>query len=619
VKYNSKFAWFVIAGVILWTLPLSAQLELGQYRLNMNANLYTGYNGSFGSNIPSGHNLGLGGESNIFSSYFNPNFLSFTAHPYYNRSQSNSAFQSIDNSSGIDTSVTIFGGSHFPGFASFSKSTNGTSQYGIPGTTGLVSHGNQNEIGVGWSAYVQGYPSLSAVFTTNSDNSTVYGTTESNKSSTSNFTLQSSYRIAGFQLLGGYLHVANDMTAPSFIDGNGQHSNGSTNSYQVTATHSFPLSGSFSAGFTRTSYDYNFVTTSGNNATTTSGSSADTLTALLAIHPIGKVGIAFNATYSDNLAGSIGQALVTAGGAPPQYAYGGGSTHSFLVGSNAYIGVLPSLSLTFGVTHLQQYFGGSSYGSTQVTANANFNYARPLLGVLTFSLGMHDNANQDGNTGLGLNSSVNFSRKIRGFDLSASFMYSQYVQTILGVNTGSSYSYSASAQHKIKSRLYWTSSFGGGHSGFGMNGASNHSERFSNSVSYRGYAANVFYSQSAGLSLLTATGLVSVPTNLPPGMLPPEAIALFDARSLGVGLSATILRSLTITASYSNGRSSTQSPQANTKSNTEMSTALLRYPVRKLYITAGYTRFRQGISTVTNPTGVVSSYSFGISRWFNVF
>ena len=192
------------------------------------------------------------------------------------------------------------------------------------------------------------------------------------------------------------------------------------------------------------------------------------------------------------------------------------------------------------------------------------------------------------------------------------------MQTVLAISTTSSYGYSASVSRKINDHTFWNGSFGAGASGFTQNGAGSHSERVSTGLTFRGYAANLFYSQAAGTSLLTANGLVATPPGLPPGVLPPGAIVLFNARSLGAGLSATTFKRLVLTGAYAQGNGTTVSPSLNSGNSNQMYTALVRYPVRKMYVFGGFTHFEQGISTAGVPS-VINSYNFGIARWFNVF
>jgi hypothetical protein len=47
--------------------------------------------------------------------------------------------------------------------------------------------------------------------------------------------------------------------------------------------------------------------------------------------------------------------------------------------------------------------------------------------------------------------------------------------------------------------------------------------------------------------------------------------------------------------------------------------ALIQYQVRKLNFTSGYSRLGQGFSGTGTPPEVISSFYFGVSRWFNFF
>jgi hypothetical protein len=600
-----------------FALPVWAQLQVGDYaKLNLNGNLTAGYGGTFGNLTQSEHSLTAGGDMNLTGAYYNPNFLSFNFRPYYNRSQSNSMFQSIGDSSGFDAGVDIFSGSHFPGFVSFGKSYNSTGQFGIPGTSSLVTHGDSRQFGIGWSTLFPGLPTLSATFSTQASASSIYGTEQTSNSLVHNLTLRSDYTLAGFRLNGSFLRLSNDMTLPSFLDGlPPQQSDGASNTFQVSASHAFPLHGSFSAGFSRSTFGYGSGAANSNQSTTANGS-ADSVSAGLSIHPFSRLTTSFTSNYSDNLSGTIAQQIISAGGPVPQLNLG--QSRSLLVSGDAHLWVIGGLSVQGGVNRQEQFFLGQAYGLTQVNAGASYFYARPLFGTLNFSVGMTDTATKEGNTGAGLAASVSFYRKIRRYEVSGSFMYGQYVQTLLAIATSSSFSYSASVSRKLSNHTFWSGSFGAGRSGFTNNGSSNHSERGSSSFSYRGYAANIFYSQSSGTSLLTANGLVATPAGLPPGVLPPDAVVLFNARSLGVGGSGTLFRRMVITGAYARGNGTTISPLLTASNHNQMYTALARYPFRKMYFTAGFTRFMQGISTAGTPV-VVNSYNFGIARWFNVF
>src|SRR5215467_5534217 len=132
----------LIIAVMLSARPAVAQVAVGDdVKLSLAGDLSTGYNGTFGDN-GAGHGLGLGGNASIHGYYYNPQFLTFDLQPFYNRSQSNSSFQSITDSSGLVGSASFFNGSNFPGSISFNKTFDSTGQFGIPGVSGLETSGS---------------------------------------------------------------------------------------------------------------------------------------------------------------------------------------------------------------------------------------------------------------------------------------------------------------------------------------------------------------------------------------------------------------------------------------------------------------------------------------------
>src|SRR5512133_165917 len=123
-----------VAALLFLVLSAAAQLNIGDNtNINLSGDVSFGYSGSFGDTIESGHGIGVGGQGQLTGSYYNPNFLAFRMEPYYNRSQSNSTFQSINNTSGVLGQVDLFRGSNFPGSISYGKSLDGTGQFGMPG------------------------------------------------------------------------------------------------------------------------------------------------------------------------------------------------------------------------------------------------------------------------------------------------------------------------------------------------------------------------------------------------------------------------------------------------------------------------------------------------------
>lgn len=87
------------------------QLSVGENtKLNAGALFSFGYAGDYGDEIPSSHGLNFGVDGKLSGSYYNPNFLSFDAHPYYNQSRADSSYQSLTGASGVDASANFFSG-----------------------------------------------------------------------------------------------------------------------------------------------------------------------------------------------------------------------------------------------------------------------------------------------------------------------------------------------------------------------------------------------------------------------------------------------------------------------------------------------------------------------------
>src|SRR4051812_50071045 len=105
-------------------LPAAAQLEVGDnWSMNLSGDIGYNYHGNISDGL-SGHSMGFAGDANLTGSYYNPNFLNFNVQPYYDRTQSNSVLGALTNTSGVNSNVNLFSGSHFPGSFSYSKGIN---------------------------------------------------------------------------------------------------------------------------------------------------------------------------------------------------------------------------------------------------------------------------------------------------------------------------------------------------------------------------------------------------------------------------------------------------------------------------------------------------------------
>jgi len=261
----------------------------------------------------------------------------------------------------------------------------------------------------------------------------------------------------------------------------------------------------------------------------------------------------------------------------------------------------------WGQSHAATFFAGTLYG----------NYQRPLFGILNWSVGVIDNANQEGNTNVGLNTSVNATRRFNSWEVGGDFGYQQNVETLLVGYTLSSYRWGGRLNRRLD-RWYWSAGVGGGQSLLSaQKGSGNHSENVFSALGTGRYALNLNYSQAAGTSVLTSNGLQSV--TIPPGVLPTPLLILYNARSYGFSATATPKRPLTILTSYSRATSTISSDASKSYNATGLFSANIEYHARRLGFSAGYNHFSQSVAAGGTPPAKVNSYYVGVNRWFGFF
>jgi hypothetical protein len=157
----------------------------------------------------------------------------------------------------------------------------------------------------------------------------------------------------------------------------------------------------------------------------------------------------------------------------------------------------------------------------------------------------------------------------------------------------------------------------GSHSGLTQEpGTDNHSESFSSSLALRRLTLTGNYTEAAGQSILTSTGIQPIPPT--PGLLP-QGVIVYNGRSYGGAISVTPIPRLSISGSYSHAVSDTLSDSYSSNNRTEIFYGQLQYRLRQIGILAGYTMFSQGISAAGTPTGRENSYFIGVSRSINFF
>lgn len=599
----------VVVVVLLLGAAACAQLEVGEdVKLSLSGTLGVAYGGGFGSDGVSSHSLGFNGSGNLTGSYYNPNFLSFTVLPYYNRSQNNSQSQSIFDATGVTATVNLFSGSKYPGWVSYGKSINGSSAFTIPGLPGLEENGSSQSFAVGWSVLLPKLPTLSASFMSSSSSSTLLGTTGETDVSTKNLNLTSAYTLKGFLLNGFFTYQTMGITLPDPFGSTSSSGDSSSTGYGLWASHKLPLSGNFSASWSRTTF-------ASEGTTGRSDGTTDTLTAGASFAPTRKLSVTADMRYIDNVLGVLQQSVLGQNGLPILPLDNG--SHSVSFGTTASYALGHGFSLRGYADHLQQYYFGQNVSNTIYGGTINYNYARPLFGMLLFSFGMVNTANEQGNNGLGLVANVSMNRRFGKWDTSADFSYAQDVQTLLALYTTSSYTYGGYVRRRINWNTYWNGSARAAHSGLTqLAGQDNSSYTFSTGLTWRRLGVSGGYATSSGTTVLTANGLL---TPTPEVGLITDNLVLYNARSYTAGVFLYPIKRMTIYGTYANAHSDTSSHSAFSVNQTELVNGRLEYRLRKLWVIGGFTRYRQGISASGAPPSVVNSYSIGISRWFNVF
>jgi hypothetical protein len=608
-------AWVIAAGVLLLASPLLAQIQIGDdLNFNMNGTVSANYSGTYGNQIDSTHGFGAGGAAGLAGFYYNPNFLSFNVNPYFNQSRSNSTFGSVTDASGVSLSSAIFGGSHFPGSVSYSKAYNSTGNYGLPGLSSLDTNSNSQSFGVNWSAFLPNLPTLNVGYQTGKNNYSLYGTNERGRNNFHSLFLNSNYTIAGFGLGGGVSVGGSNALIPQvLVGGKEAQSNSDTRTYTFSASHRLPWRGSFSTAFNHSNLNSNYLGY-------TFDGTINRWAANAGLHPTQKLSFSFGTDYTDNLSGSLYQAIVPGaqGGTPASAgivtAQSQSSGWDFLF--NSTYAFAKNLQAQGAVERRQQFFQGTNFGSTMYSGGVY--YTRKIMGgYMGSSLNIIDSRlDHSSQSSLGFSSNTNYNRRIGAWQVGGYFNYSQNVQTLLIAYTTSFYNFSGNVGRKF-GRLHWNATAGSGRSGLtAQPGSSSHSESFSSSIGTGRLNLTGVYSKSDGNSLASGGGLVQ--QQLPPGV-PPNLLVMYGGESYSFALSGSPIRKLSASASYVKARNNINNQGVTSWNNFEQENLFFQYRFRQVGLTGGYTRLIQGFSASGTPPANVNSFSVGIYRWFNFF
>lgn len=603
-----RFAAMALAALLCCS-GAHAQLQAGNdVQLNLDGSISAGYAASDSQGLSS-HGLLFGGTGNLSGSYYSPQFLSFTASPFYNQSRSSSNFDSVTDSSGVIAGANIFSGSHFPGYFNYSKLYNAESNFSIPGIANFKTRGNDQTWGLGWSMNLQNLPQISVGYQQANSNSTLFGTQSETNNNFRSIFANAAYTADGFHLNGGVRHSNGESLFPQIEPGLPiLPLTSDTTTYTASATRSTFLNGSTWVNFTRDDSGYN---TAGLNTNQT----ADVVSGGINLKPMDRLSTTFTADYDDNLAESIIQAANSAGILVP-VTIPAGTSHSWGLFGEAQYTLGQGFFVGASISHRQQLFLGTMFDSNAYSGSLSYGHGIAggrfsASGTVNYSMLPNDQ------TLLGFLSNTTYIRRVGVWNVSGSFGYSLNQQTILLAFTTSGYSYSASAGRPL-GKLNWIVNAAGSKTLLtGLSGTHAMSQNYSSSLSGRWLSVSFGYSQSDGDGLLTSTGIVAPTPGVPVQFLP--TAVFFNGHTYSAGLGSSPIRGLTISASYMRGENSTDNILLFSSNTIETANGYLQYKFRKVDFNAGYSRLMQGFSASGLPAARLSTYYFGISRWFKFF
>ena len=564
--------------LVLLSVPLFGQIKIGNdLGLTANGNLSANYSGLYGDQIASSHGFGVGGTAAIGGYYYNPNFVSFNVNPYFNQSRANSDFASVSDASGVTLASSIFSGSHFPGNITYTRAYNSTGNYGIPGITNFDTNGNNQSFGVTWSALLPKLPTLTVGYQMGDSNYSLYGTNENGNSNFRSLFLNSTYSVKGFHLGGGISHGSSEALIPGiFVGGQEQNSNSDNTTYNFNATHRLPCNGTFTSTVARSDVNSDYLGYSFNGTIDRAGAS-------VGVRPTEKLSFSLGGDYTDNLSGSLYQAIVPSSSAAT-FASSGTNSNSTQTSSTPDSGAATVTSVTglagtqieqsshawnllFDTTYAfarnlqaqgiierrMQTYLGVNFGSTMYGGGVT--YTRQIMGgYLGSSFNLIDSTLDGSNqNSLGFNTNANYNRRIGAWQVGGYFNYAQNAQTLLVTYTTSYYNFSANVSRRLLGKFFWTGSAGGSRSGLtAQPGTTSSSESFSTSVGSNRLALSGTYAKSDGNSLASGGGLVQTP--LPP-IIPPTLLVMYGGESYSAAISGSPIHRLSFSVSYVNSRS----------------------------------------------------------------
>jgi len=599
----------VLTIVLLAALPAAAQYEFGDFDLSkLSGIIGAGYSGAYGSQEISSHNLNLNGSATLNGYYYNPNFLTFNVSPYYGQSRANSDSRSVDDSTGIALSTSIFAGSHFPGSVSYNRNYDSSGVFAIPGVPNVTTHGNNDSLGVSWGVNLPDLPTVSVFYNRSAGSASLYGTNETSSSDSQSLGLRSQYNLDGFQLAASYNRSGSHSEIPPYLQSLAESSSSTGDGYSFSVSHKLPFNGGAAGG-------YNHSDFTADSAAYHDTGSVNNAFGNVNFTPTSQLTLTGNVNYVDNLTGSLNEILL-AGGVPGEFLTSSGS-HSLSMNALAIYRLPHNITADGIVGRQQQSFLGQTYSSDVFGGGASTS-ANFLGGLITGSFRLADYraaaaAGYPGSNAISLIANSNYSRDLGSWRVSGNFNYSQNQQTLLISYLTSAYGYGANVFHPFW-KVRWTASFAGSHSGVVQQaGNSNSSESFSTGLFSRHLSGSAGYSTSSGSGVITPAGIGPQPV---PGLTP---LILFGGKSYNFSLGSSPIRRLTMSASYALAHGNTTSPDLVTSYRTKSFNALIQYRFRQMGFTGGYSRLQQGFGGTGVKPFDGSTFYVGINRWFDFF
>jgi len=614
VRQPANLAAKLLLVILAAAVPSVAQLRVGENTsMNLNGNVSFGYNGDYSNLTSSDHSMDPSANADLSGYYYAPGFVSFDVQPFFNESLTNSQYQSIFRSSGVNGTASIFSGSNFPGTVSYSRIYNDQGGLSIPGVGNYTTRGDSGNLAVGWGVNLPDLPKVSFQFLDGSNNNSVFGANAPSTFHTDTLGTNVSDTWNGFNLNGGYEYSRVHAVTPEFLVGESPTtSTTSSNSFNVGAGHALPLRGSANVAFNRA------MVNSEDSGTSFNGT-IDTLTSGAAFQPVRNLDTGVNLQYTNDLSGMLYQSYIVAGAVIPASSLSY-ATNALDLNAHANY-ALPKLHLTLIGTadRRDQTVLGSQLSSD--TLNEMVTYGNDFLGgFINATSGVTETSVNvsTGSSFLGFFDSVSYQRQFAGWNVTGSFNYTRDTQTVLIGYTTSGQGYSFGLGRKLSSYSFVSLNAVASKSTFNnVAGSGNNTQSYSASWSLKRCSFSGSYGKADGTSILTPTGLSPVTT---PTAGSPLAV-IFGGKSYSFGASLVPRHGLVLSGTYSKTTSNTAAESAGTSSqnSTAQLNTMLQYKVRQLWITGGYLKLQQGFSITGQPAASYSSFYMGITRWFKFF